>query len=189
MSERARTLARIAWPIWVGGIFSTLSGVRVVSDWLRDHGVLRYTVAGLFTASTAGLLLGLLRHERFRRWRLVPVLAGCAGLAAAAATQSDTPEEWLHLLEYGVVALLTQLALPERWSTRRRFVVAFLVTVAVGWCDELVQGLLPTRHYDLHDVALNGASGLIALVGQLAIVKAMPASRGPQSLPSDGRVD
>jgi VanZ family protein len=43
------------------------------------------------------------------------------------------------------------------------------VTVVTGWCDELIQGLLPNRHYDLHDVALNAVSGLLALVGRFVI--------------------
>lgn len=173
-------LARLAWPVWVGGIFSTLSVARVASDWLRAHGVLRLTVASLFAAATGALLVGLLRQQRFRRWRLVPVLLGLAALAAAVAIPSDTPEERLHLVEYGVVALLAELALPARWTSLRRFAVAFLVTAGVGWCDELVQALLPTRHYDLHDVALNAASGLLALLGRQAIVKALPAQ--PQAI-------
>jgi len=178
-------LARLAWPVWVGGIFSTLSVARVASDWLRAHGVLRLTVAGIFTAATGAVLVGLLRHERFRRWRLLPVLLGIAALAAAVAIPSDTPEERLHLVEYGVVALLTELALPERWSSLRRFTVAFLVTLGVGWCDELVQGLLPTRHYDLHDVMLNAASGLIALLGRQLIVKALPEKPEVVEVPAE----
>ena len=169
-----RRLARLAWPVWVGGIFSTLSVAREVSNWLRAQNLLRLTVAGIFTAATGALLFGLLRHERFRRWRLVPVLLGLAALAAVVALPSDTPEERLHLVEYGVVALLSELALPERWSALRRFTVALLMTVGVGWCDELVQALLPTRHYDLHDVLLNGASGLLALLGRQAVVRALP---------------
>lgn len=185
MKLTPQRLARLAWPVWVGGIFSTLSVARVASDWLRAHGVLRFTVAGVFAAATGALLVGLLRQERFRRWRLVPVLLAIAAAAAVVAIPSDTPEERLHLVEYGVVALLAELASPERWSAGRRFAVAFLVTLGVGWCDELVQGLLPTRHYDLHDVLLNAASGLLALLGRQALVKAMPGKPEAIAVPAE----
>jgi len=37
------------------------------------------------------------------------------------------------------------------------------LTAAVGWIDEGVQHLLPNRVYDLRDVALNAAAGLLAI--------------------------
>jgi VanZ family protein len=141
----------------------------LASNWLRDHGVLRLTVASMFAVALAALLVFLLRQPRFRTWRLLAVLLGLAALYAAAATQSETPEERLHLLEYGGVALLTELALPAGMRGTRRFVIALVITVATGWCDELIQGLLPNRHYDLHDVALNAVSGLLALTGRYVI--------------------
>ena len=131
--------------------------------------MLRLTVASMFAAAVVALLVGLLRQPRFRTWRLAVVLLALAVLYGAAATQSQTPEERLHLLEYGGVALLTELALPSRVRGAGRFIVAWVITIATGWCDELIQGLLPNRHYDLHDVALNAVSGLLALAGRFAI--------------------
>jgi len=161
--------ARIAWPLYVGFIFSTLYIARVISNELRSRGVLRLTVVSMFAVALAALLVFLLRQPRFRTWRLAAVLLGLLALYGAAATQSETPEERLHLIEYGGVALLTELALPARFTGAMRLVVALLITTATGWCDELVQGLLPNRHYDLHDVALNAVSGFLALLGRTVI--------------------
>lgn len=141
----------------------------MASNWLREHGVLRLTVASLFALVLAALLVFLLRQPRFRSWRLAAVLVGLGVLYGLAATQSETPEERLHLIEYGGVALLTELALPFRFRGVARFLVAWAITIATGWCDELVQGLLPNRHYDLHDVALNAVSGLLALAARYGI--------------------
>jgi len=184
MAAPARIRARILWPLWVAAIFSSLSVVRVGTDWLRGRNLLRLTVSGLFVLALGLLVVALLRHARFRRWRLLPVLLGGAGLAALVAMPSPTPEERLHLLEYGGLALLTELALPETWSARRRFAVAFLTTLLVGWCDELVQGLLPTRHYDAHDVLLNAESGLLALLIRQAVLKALPPVAAPVPAPA-----
>jgi hypothetical protein len=42
-------------------------------------------------------------------------------------------------------------------------VTAVIVTVAAGWIDEGLQGLLPNRFYDLRDVGLNGLAGMLAV--------------------------
>ncbi len=170
-------VARVLWPLWVGFIYSTLSVARVASNWLREHGVLRLTVVAIFAVALVGVVAALVREERFRSVRLVPVFLGIVAVGALIAWRSETPEERLHLVEYGVVALLTEAALPLGWTGWRRFTAAALVTVAVGWCDELIQGLLPTRHYDLHDVLLNAESGLWALLGKLAALRAVPAPK------------
>jgi hypothetical protein len=172
------TTQRVArWLVvaWVSLIYSTLSVARVASNWLRDHGVLRYTVGGIFGGALLVLLGGLLRQARFRSWRLAPALVLIAALGGLVAWPSDTPEERLHLVEYGGLALLWHLALPSRWVGWRRGALALLATLACGWCDELIQALLPTRHYDLHDVLLNAASGAWALTGREVLLRAMPA--------------
>jgi hypothetical protein len=38
-----------------------------------------------------------------------------------------------------------------------------LFVAAAGWIDEGIQALLPSRYYDLRDVAFNAAAGLMAL--------------------------
>jgi VanZ family protein len=164
-------VARWVWPALVGFIYSTLSVARIASNWLRDHGVLRLTVAGIFVMALAAVVGTLVREVRFRTWRLVPVFLAIAAVGALIAWKSQTPEERLHLVEYGMVALVTDLALPLGWTGWRRFLAAALITVAVGWCDELIQGLLPNRHYDLHDVLLNAESGVWALLGKVVVMR------------------
>jgi VanZ family protein len=62
------------------------------------------------------------------------------------------------------VALLAFAAWPHAWSARKRSLASALFTLAAGWIDEGIQGLLPTRFYDLRDVAFNAAAGVLALV-------------------------
>ncbi|MGA9519904.1 MAG: VanZ family protein [Myxococcaceae bacterium] len=91
----------------------------------------------------------------------------------------SSPEEKAHFVEYGVVALLAWAALPAGWRTGRRFVGAALFTLGAGWIDEGIQGLLPSRYYDLRDVAFNGAAGLLAL-GAVQLIR---WARGPTGAP------
>jgi VanZ family protein len=79
-----------------------------------------------------------------------------------------SPEEKIHFIEYGGVAMLAHAASPRSWSQRKRFIACALFVAAAGWIDEGIQALLPSRYYDLRDVAFNAAAGLMAL-GAIAI--------------------
>jgi hypothetical protein len=41
--------------------------------------------------------------------------------------------------------------------------IALALTAAGGLVDEIVQGILPNRHWDLRDVAVNAGAGALAL--------------------------
>ena len=47
--------------------------------------------------------------------------------------------------------------------------LAAVATALLGWVDEGIQWLLPNRVYDLVDVGLNAAFGLIAIVASLFV--------------------
>jgi len=162
--------ARIALPLYLLVIYSTLGVIRAVSNALRDAGMLRLTVACVFAAAAVGLAGVLWRAgllSRPRTW-LTLLLAGAA--YAAAIWPMDSPEEKVHFVEYGVVAVLAYFAAPARLTGFRRYAAAAVFTLAAGWLDEGIQALLPSRYYDLRDVAFNAAAGVFAL-GALAALR------------------
>jgi hypothetical protein len=57
--------------------------------------------------------------------------------------------------------------------------------LAAGWIDELIQGLLPTRYYDLRDVAFNAAAGLLALLARYALAHERLGAHRPEEMASD----
>ncbi len=161
--------ARIALPIYLLVIYATLGVIRVASNALRDAGLLRVTVACIFAAAGAVLLgvlwkKGLLRAAR--TW-LTLLLIGAA--YAAAIWPMDSPEEKVHFVEYGAVAVLAWFAAPARLQGFRRYAAAAVFTLAAGWLDEGIQALLPSRYYDLRDVAFNAAAGAFALAALAAL--------------------
>ena len=158
-----RRWARIALPLYLGAIYSTLGVIRVLSNALRDAGVLRLTVGVTFAVTAVALLAllgvrGLLKTSR--TW-VTLIISGAA--YGAALSQMDSPEEKIHFIEYGAVAVLAFFAAPERFEGVKRYVVAALFTLAAGWLDEGIQALLPSRYYDLRDVAFNALAGVFAL--------------------------
>lgn len=155
--------ARIALPLYLGVIYSTLGVIRVVSNALRDAGVLRLTVAITFAVALAALLVLLGTRGLLKRPRAWLTLLVAGTVYAAVLWQMDSPEEKIHFIEYGVVGVLAFFAAPERLTGLRRYVVAGVFTLAAGWLDEGIQALLPSRYYDLRDVAFNATAGVFAL--------------------------
>jgi VanZ family protein len=72
------------------------------------------------------------------------------------------PEEQLHFFEYGLVGILFLRALKhENVPKYFLFPSAWILASITGWCDELLQGITPNRHYDIRDIGFNIiASGL-----------------------------
>jgi hypothetical protein len=159
---RPRT-ARLLLAALLLGIYSTLSMARTVTNAIREAGLLRASVATAFALAAAAVLALLLRNPALRQPRTVMLLLAQAVVYALVVWPMESPEEKLHFLEYGAVAVLAFLALPPRWPTARRLLGAALFTLAAGWLDEGIQAVLPDRHYDLRDVGFNALAGVMAL--------------------------
>ena len=80
--------------------------------------------------------------------------------------------------------LLVRVALLERrrpgagmrWSASRA-ALAVAITAAAGWLDEGIQYLLPNRHFDWLDVALNLLAAVLAVGALAALAEARRAAR------------
>lgn len=151
-------------------IWSTLGLAQRVAGALRERNLLRVSLA------VAVLLVGTIVAFQWLKKRPgrreIGVALGVTGvyLAALPRTLSANPglEERTHLWEYGAVGQLIYQALLERRRNGRRVrlpaILAVVVTALLGWVDEGIQSLLPSRVYDLVDVGANALSGLAAVV-------------------------
>lgn len=75
--------------------------------------------------------------------------------------------ERVHLPEYGVLAWLGWRALvPTLGDGAKAYAAAAVLAAVVGWGEEIVQGFVPGRVYDLRDV---GANALAAVLGTLLV--------------------
>ncbi len=148
--------ARVALALCLLAIYSTLGVVRTITNALRDAGLLRICVAVAFAVAATTALTLIFRNPGNRTRRMVTMLAGVAVAYALVILPMKSPEEKIHFIEYGVVALLA-------YASFHRYVAAFVFVAAAGWIDEGIQALLPSRYYDLRDVAFNAAAGLMAL--------------------------
>lgn len=165
-----RRVARAVIPIYLGGIYATLGVMRQITETLREAGLLRISVSVAFVLAAVGAMVLIARDPPSRSRGVLGALAGCVAIYAAVIWPMESPEEKLHFIQYGLLALLADRAAPMRWSPWARFIGSALFVAAAGWVDELIQGLLPNRYYDLRDVGFNAAAGLLAL-GSLALVR------------------
>ena len=153
MSLRA---ARIALAVYLLAIYATLGVVRTITNFLRDHGILRISVVAAFAIAAAAVLWLIFRDARRRSWRFALALMAVACVYAAVIYPMKSPEEKIHFIEYGGVAVLA-------YASSKRYFASALFVAAAGWVDEGIQAVLPARVYDLRDVAFNAAAGLMAL--------------------------
>jgi hypothetical protein len=145
-------------------IYATLGIARTPTNWLRDHNLLRICVMAAFGVALVGSVLALLRDGPPSRARGT-AFAGVLLLYPLAALWGTTPEERIHLVEYGILGILFARALASdpRAGRGRVFLLALVLGAAAGLVDELIQGILPSRYGDPRDVAFNAVSVLLGL--------------------------
>ena len=163
MSARTRDwLIAIAY---VAFIFATLGVVRPPIAYLRAHNCLRLTIAVLFFICSLQGLRILLRNYPRNIYRLSFFFVLLLIYYFVART-IRLPEEQLHFFEYGLVGILFLRALQHsKMPLPVLFLSAWTISSATGWCDELLQGITPGRHYDIRDIGFNVvASGLGLIV-------------------------
>ncbi len=151
---------------YVGFIYATLGAVRAPVSYLRSHGLLRISLAVLYVGCYAGLLSVLVKT---RPLRLLLRFLGLTGLFfiyyLVATSVVKLPEEQIHFFEYGLVGVFFLRALvDDRGADATSVFQALALAAAAGWLDEILQGLLPSRHYDVRDIFLNIVSAVLGLL-------------------------
>jgi len=132
------------------GLASTLVGVL-----LERREFDSVFIAGFFLMGVAVLTQGL---QVRRRGFEIGVALGVAAVYLMVFARLGIPER-SHLFEYGVVAMFIHQALTERAACGRNvpqpFLLAIAATATIGTLDELVQLVLPSRHFEWIDIAFN----------------------------------
>jgi len=186
-SARERRLW-IAVAAAVATLLASLYPLQFALDALRARNLLRVAIAGLFLiCASAGAAALARRRAPLGAW-LVSLAAGAVyGVSALAM---EVPQERLHLVEYGALALLLRAAVAESRRVRSRFGHAAVTdawtlaaATAIGWIDEGVQAILPNRMYDLRDVGFNAFAAALALAAAAAL-RAVMTGAEPEREPT-----
>lgn len=169
-SARERRLWYFTLAVLVA-IYSTLGLATTLAGTLRARGILSDSIwLGIFLVGATVMVHGLkLRPHKFE-------IAAWLGIAAAylfILVRMALPEERSHLIEYSVLAVFIHEALRERNNNGGNVpypsLIAILVNAVFGIIDESIQALLPSRVFDLFDMAFNALAGLMAVVSSLIL--------------------
>jgi hypothetical protein len=136
---------------------------------LRQSHQLGLVVTLVFFAAVVGLVYYILFNVRLSDRVAFAALVLLAAAIGAMVLGLSIPEERVHFVEYGALALLARYALACHLPPSRQYLGAWLLASIAGWCDEAIQGLLPDRVYDLRDVVVNSVAALLTLAGDEAL--------------------
>ena len=178
------TLRWIAALVWIALIYTTIPFVRVLQTWFTarwDRALIGHGVVAVLVITAVTVLVAL------RRIASRPPLTTALWLTVIAAVYAwwaaslrRSPEEAVHLLEYGVLGVLLYRALRPRITDATVYVAAALIGLLVGSVDEVIQWIAPRRFFDFRDIFLNSGSCNLALLAVWRI-------EGPSSQAVTGR--
>lgn len=163
-------LSWLSLAIWIAVIYLTIPFVRLGTGFVKStwgSETFTYVIALVLILATLAVLVWLMRKRALSPGRFAWMLA-IAGIfiALTFGLKSGTPEEAIHLLEYGVLSILAYRAFSHRIGDYSIYIAATLLGTLTGMVDEAIQWLVPGRYFGLHDIAINLTA--VALV-QLAI--------------------
>jgi hypothetical protein len=162
-------------------IFASVYPAQFLLDALRERGWLGRSVWALFLCA-AVVLLGVLWRQRPSPGEWV-LFAGVGAIYLVLLRNMSVIQERVHFLQYGLLGGLVYGALRARSSEAgpwRQAGVAIVLTGLAGWADELLQGALPNRVYDLRDVGFNALAGAIVVWTLVVRERIRPRARTPR---------
>lgn len=149
-------------------VFVTVPFTRQVVLALRNTDLLAATVTGSYAVAVAGVVHYVLFNRRLSDWIAFAVVAALLCVVTVLLLGLAIPEERVHFLQYGSMALLARSALAGgkqgEGRAARALALGVVLTCTLGLLEECLQGLVPRRVFDWRDVAMNAAAALTALL-------------------------
>lgn len=170
-------LKQTRWALALGYVFfiyATLTIVRIPVSFLRSMGLLRWTLGAAYATCFFLIFSHISREKSYRPLRILGLFL-IAGSYWYTAQWVKTPEEQIHFFQYGLVGVLFFRALEfNLQNVKKIFLGALILATLSGWVDEILQGILPSRHYDVRDIYLNAISAFLGLLVLLLIGSSTP---------------
>ncbi len=162
------------WTMAILLVLTIYSTLGVVRTWLE---VLEASGWGLnvFLLS-CGLILTFMVTQGLRACpnrREMAVAFGIGLVYFLTLKSIESVDERIHVIMYGVVALLIHAALLERSAHDQRipagFMIAIGITVTLGTIDELLQLLMPDRVFDVRDILFDALASVMAILSNSSL--------------------
>ena len=170
VSKREKRL----WVVALVGVLTIYSTLGVVRDWflmVESSGWGSY----LFVLVSGIILLIVVTQgmTSIPNLREIGVMTGIILIYWFVFSQMSHPEERIHIIMYGVVALMIHAALLERSSGGQKssmsFLIVILLTSLFGTIDEIIQIQLPDRVFDVHDILYDSVASVMAVASNASL--------------------
>ncbi|PWB74837.1 MAG: hypothetical protein C3F15_07295 [Holophagae bacterium] len=162
-APRRRTgRAAIAAAAWAALLYASIPLVRPVQQRLFSAIGSAWIIVMVLVAVAAAVAIAVFLVRRSQRPTSpfdIVWLAAIGTIAAAIAWHlRERPEESVHLLQFGVLAVLLFRALRPAEPDVAILLSVVLLGTLVGTVDEIIQWIVPGRFWDLRDVAVNAGA-------------------------------
>ena len=142
--------------LWLWG---SVPFIRVISDWLRDHGLLRTCISAAGSMLVLAFVFLVRRQTPLLSGLRWTMLTGLLGLTVYIMMHVvRRPEECVHFLQIGLLAFLVWRALPK---THGALGWAVLAGTVVGAVEEAIQIVVPSRVFDGRDIGMSAAAAVL----------------------------
>lgn len=124
-------------------------------------------VTSVYLAAGLGLVAYFLGRKRYREALSIVFFALFLAANLAMLNLIKNPVEKIHLAEYEALSIFVYRAMekaPEGKKGLALHLGAWRFSFAVGFFDELYQGLLPNRYFTIPDLLTNGAGAALGLL-------------------------
>ncbi|MBU3958904.1 MAG: VanZ family protein [Candidatus Omnitrophica bacterium] len=168
---RKTNLRRFWWTIITLYILFTYASLGVMpaiwsrlNAFLGGRGVIaQYIIYSLVGISVFMYILFFKKEKSITRYFLFLLFIGIFFIMVKF---EKNPGEKIHMAQYGLLGVLLYNALKiESGSfSKNLYLLGSFICLVVGAVDEVIQWILPNRFFTWHDVFINGASGIIALL-------------------------
>jgi len=148
---------------------------RPIQKFLREQLTAALGSGGMMLFVLALFLVGgifFIYTSRLWRLPLTNILSTAIILLAGIGYSFSLPlpEERIHLVQFGLLGLLSCSSLRgERTNLRRWIWRPFLFVFLVGVADEVLQGFLPDRVFDIRDILFNTLGGIWGILLYLGV--------------------
>ena len=142
-SSAARTWVLVG--IYVAVLFASVPFARDIVVGLREQHLLGTSVTLLYFAAVVGLVYHVVFDVRLSDRIAFLALVLLALVTGSLVLGLAVPEERIHFLQYGLLALLCRRALAWHFEPRGQVLGAVALASVAGVLDEVLQGVTPDR--------------------------------------------
>ncbi len=160
------TKAWIAVVVYTVFLYGTLAVAFDIYVWSLDRwgeAFVSKVINGLFVPVGLALLMFVVFCLPRREGAYLTFLLICLAMFHCL-NDIEIPAKRFHFLQYGPLTVLVFDAMRFRSGNRYLYVWTFAILALIGLVDEIIQSLLPSRHFGLQDIVINSTAGLLTLV-------------------------